>query len=440
MGGFLNLVTQEEISIDIHNILRNEQFIRQCKETEVSFTRDRILTFSTLVIFIMTLLRRALQRELVDFIDNLQSGEVDFSKVSKAAFCKARKHLKPIAFVKLSERIIDRFYAPKNDSVLLWKDYRLIAHDGSTAEVPNDEKVINEWGVFKTRSDGKKICMARLEQSYDVLNHLCLSASIDSFSVSEAQLLHRNLSEIKPIKEQDVHILDRYYASYPLIFELTQRGDAFCFRMKKDWWKVVEQFYHSDQADQVIALTLPEKYHQWAQEQGLDQLSLEVRLVKVELDSGEIEVLLTSLTNKNEVSLNDLKELYSLRWGVETAFSALKHKAEFENFSGKSIQIIKQDYFAKLFILNYAAILIQPVDQLLAEKPKKKYIHQVNRNEALARLKYGVIDLFFFGNISQALKKLTEAFKAFTEPIRPGRKYPRHKLPKRKYPRAYCHV
>lgn len=388
----------------------------------------------------MTLLRRALQRELVDFVDKLQSGEVDFSQVSKAAFCKARKHLKPVAFVKLSGLIIDKFYAPSNTAVLLWKDYRLIAHDGSTAEVPNDPKVTAEWGVFKTRSDGKKICMARLEQSYDVLNHLCLSASIDSFSVSETELLRRNLREIKAIEEQDLHILDRYYASYQLIFELALRGDAFCFRMKKDWWKVVERFYNSESDDEVVTLSLPPKHHQWAQQQGIVNHSLSVRLVKIELDSGEIEVLLTSLIDQSSVSLPDLKELYRLRWGVETAFDALKHKTEFENFSGKSIRIIQQDYFAKIFILNYAAILIQPVDELLVEKPKKKYIHQVNRNEALARLKYGVIDLFFFGKISETISRLINAFEAFTEPIRPGRKFNRPKLPKRNYHRNRCPV
>lgn len=165
-----------------------------------------------------------------------------------------------------------------------------------------------------------------------------------------------------------------------------------------------------------------------------------MRLVKIELDSGEIEVLLTSLTNQQEVSIEDLKELYGLRWGVETAFSALKHKTEFENFSGKSIRVIEQDYYAKIFILNYAALLIQPVDELLANKPKTKYTHKVNRNEALARLKYAVIDLFLFGNISKAIQKLTEAFKAFTEPIRLGRKFKRPKLPKRKYHRNYCPV
>lgn len=61
----------------------------------------------------------------------------------------------------------------------------------------------------------------------------------------------------------------------------------------------------------------------------------------------------------------DLKELYGMRWGVETSYSSLNHKAELENFSDKCIKAIQQDYFAKIFILNYTVILIQPEDRLL---------------------------------------------------------------------------
>ena len=82
----------------------------------------------------MTLLRKQSQRELVDFIGKLQDGDVDIAQVSKAAFCKARKKLKPEAFIKLNEILIDTFYDPSNGEVRLWKDYRLLASDGSTAE------------------------------------------------------------------------------------------------------------------------------------------------------------------------------------------------------------------------------------------------------------------------------------------------------------------
>jgi hypothetical protein len=385
------------------------------------------------------MLRRSLQRELVDFLDKFQHGSLDISKVSKAAFCKARKKLKPLAFIKLNKILLDTFYDSSNPSVNLWKGYRLVASDGSTAEVPNSAEVQRKWGVFKERSDGKKICMARLEQTYDVLNHMSLVSSIDSFNVSESTLFWQHLEQIRSTQETDLHLLDRYYASHLLIFCLHHRGDQFCFRMKKDWWKIVRNFYNSEENDRVVTLTLPAKEHAKAAELGIKEHQITCRLVKIPLDSGENEVLLTSLTEES-VSIADLKELYGLRWGVETSFASLKHKAELENFSGKSIQSIQQDYFAKLFILNYTALLIRPVDRLLESEPKIKHTHKVNLNEALARMKYAVIDLFSFGNIKDKLNQLFKAFYAFTEPIRKNRKFHRHKLPKNKYHRNLCPV
>lgn len=387
----------------------------------------------------MTLLRRAIQRELVDFLEKLQSDDFQIAKVSKAAFCKARKKLKPIAFIKLNEVLLEAFYDPSNREVKLWKDYRLLASDGSTVEVPNSKEVQLEWGVFQERSDGKKICMARLEQTYDVLNHMSIVSSIDSFNVSESTLFWQHLEQIKPVEEKDLHVLDRYYASHLLMFHLHHRGDQFCFRMKKNWWKIVEDFYNSDENDRIVTLTLPKKDQTRADELGITEQQIICRLVKIPLDSGEVEVLMTSLTDQS-VCIDHLKELYGLRWGVETSFSALKHKAELENFSGKSIKVIQQDYYAKLFILNYTALLIRPVNRLLETRPKVKHTHQVNLNEALARMKFAVIDLFYFNKIKDTLQKLFKDFYAFTEPIRKNRKFNRHKLPKTKYHRNYTQV
>lgn len=387
----------------------------------------------------MTLLRRAIQRELVDFVDKLNQSGVDINSVSKAAFCKARKKLRPEAFIKLNEILLTTFYDKSNRDVKLWKEYRLLASDGSSAEVPNSGQIQQQWGVFKERTDGKKICMARIEQTYDVLNHMAVVSSIDSFNVSEATLFWQHLEQLKPIQEKDLHVLDRYYASHLLMFYLNHRKDQFCFRMKKDWWKVVERFYNSEDNDQIITISLPNKDIEKARKLGIEARQIKCRLVKILLDSGETEILLTSLTDQS-VSMEDLKELYGLRWAVETSFGSVKHKVELENFSGKSIRVVKQDYFAKVFMLNYAALLIRPVNKILENSPKEKYTHKVNLNEALARMKYAVVELFLFDKIKMTLDKLYKAFYAFTEPIRHNRKFKRHKLPKRKYHRNYCHI
>jgi hypothetical protein len=51
-----------------------------------------------------------------------------------------------------------------------------------------------------------------------------------------------------------------------------------------------------------------------------------VRVIKVMLDTGEIEVLLTNLTETF-----DFKELYFKRWGVEKEYDVLKNTLEIEN-------------------------------------------------------------------------------------------------------------
>lgn len=386
----------------------------------------------------MSMLTRALQRELVDFIGKLQQESVDIAQVSKAAFCKARKKLKPIAFVKLSQSILDIYYGEAdNPQRQLWKGvFRLLATDGSTAEVPNSEEVQQKWGVFKYRDDGKAVCMSRLSQVFDVLNHLTISSRIDSFNISESALFWGQL-KTTPAKEGDLYLLDRYYASFLLIFYLQARGANFCFRMKKDWWKVVEKFYNSGQQSQIVALELPRKDRKMAGELGIKSRQVTCRLVKVPLDSGETEILLTSLTDETAYTIEDMKELYGLRWGIETHYCALKQKAELENFSGKSIKAIEQDYYAKMFILTYTAVLVQPVNQLLEQAPKKKHVHKVNFIEAMARMKKAIVDIFIFKRISQTLEKLFDWFAAFTEPVRKNRKFKRPKLPKNKKHRNY---
>ena len=168
---------------------------------------------------------------------------------------------------------------------------------------------------------------------------------------------------------------------------------------------------------------MPKKYGEQAAALGIEKKEIQVRLVKVELDTGEVEILLTSLLDNQKYSNEDLKKLYGMRWGIETFYNQLKPKANLENFSGKSIRAIKQDFYAKLFILNLSKTLVRPVEKLLEEKPKKKWIHKVNMSDALGYMKKKMINFLFLGKIKSAILELYELFMQNTIPIRPHRKF-----------------
>ena len=76
--------------------------------------------------------------------------------------------------------------------------------------------------------------------------------------------------------------------------------------------------------------------------------SLLVRLIKVELDSGEIEVLATNLFDKITFPVKEFKDLYIMRWQVEEAYKLLKLRLDLDSFQAKP-----QDPLGKTFMRKF---------------------------------------------------------------------------------------
>ena len=383
----------------------------------------------------MTNLQKGLQREIAAFSEAIQSEGGSVPEVSKAAFCTARKKLKPTAFVELSKIIHQKFYG--SGEALQWNGYNLFGVDGSTVELPNSAEIQNEYGVFKRRNDGKATCMGRTLMVYDTLNHITLHGAIDKMDESETSMLWKALPELE-IKEDDLFIFDRYYASTLLFFYLQKRGAQFCFRMKKNWWKVVETFYNSGKDSEVVTLNLSDKSKDQANGLGITETAMKVRLVRVELEGGETEILLSSLTDPKAFTVEDFKELYGRRWPIEENYKTFKHKVCIENFSGKSCKAVLQDFYVKIFIMNLTAVAVRPINEALKKQSVKvKHVHQVNFTEAIATMKKAVVSFFVTKKIPEALKRVVRRLASITEPIRPGRKFKRNHQKKRKYYMCY---
>ncbi|MDE6672786.1 MAG: transposase [Ruminococcus sp.] len=76
-----------------------------------------------------------------------------------------------------------------------------------------------------------------------------------------------------------------------------------------------------------------------------------VRIVRVVLKSGEVETLITNLL-ENELDTDKFRELYFLRWSIETSFDTLKNKFLIEKFSGKSFVAVFQEYYSIMFLIT----------------------------------------------------------------------------------------
>jgi hypothetical protein len=119
-----------------------------------------------------------------------------------------------------------------------------------------------------------------------------------------------------------------------------------------------------------------------------------MRFIRIVLADGEVEVLATSLLDQKRYLLKDFKKLYYKRWRIETFFQAIKSRLAVDNFTGRTVEAIKQDFFSTLFVSGLETILSAEANGELASK-KTRHRQQVNKAISFHAIKDSIILLMF---------------------------------------------
>lgn len=188
-------------------------------------------------------------------------------------------------------------------------------------------------------------------------------------------------------------------------------------------------FTHGCQQTTVVTFAATTTSQKRLQKLGLPsdrQVSVRVRLVKVALSNGEIEILITSLLDQEQFPTAGFGQLYCFRWAVETYYDRLKNQLQIEVFTGHKAEAIYQEFYAMIFLTNLQALLVEDAqDELAKANQYRKYDHQINYNVALGLMENQVIALFVKENPAKIYQQLKNKFLKHTEAIRPNRSYPR---------------
>ena len=153
--------------------------------------------------------------------------------------------------------------------------------------------------------------------------------------------------------------------------------------------------------------------------------TLKIRVVRFKLNTGKYETLVTTLP-RNKFSLDDLKELYHRRWGIETSFRELKYAVGLAHIKSKGVDTALQEIYISLIKYNYAESIIG--DVVISQKEENKYEYDVNHTAAV------YLCMFFLRKRSHAVRKLEADIARYIEPVRPGRS-DRRKHPS---PKSFC--
>ncbi len=352
----------------------------------------------------------------------------DFS-ITAGAFTKARKKLKHTAYVELNDDIINLYY--EDNDIKRFKGYRLLAFDASQIILPYSQEIKKEFGSRpignQTNKSFREYSSAMFEACYDVLNHMSIQSVLAPSLTYEPDLAQTMLS---CLETDDLLIFDRGYASYTFMASLISKKRHFIIRCPKKFFSASQSMFSLDAPETMSAVVSVSKT-QRKKVRGFNlPEAIRIKFIRVVLSTGEVEVLATSLLNDNEFTPEDFKYLYSLRWGVETFFSKLKGRLGLENFTGKTAESIKQDFWSTIFMSNLETILVEDIEtEMNEQKNKGQKKVKVNKAVSFNAIKKMAFEIFSREKDKEAiLNKLVKLFTMNPVLVRNNRQVEREKI------------
>ena len=311
-------------------IIYSQEFKEMARKLPKYFTRNRKMPFEELVVFMLFHLRCSMPSSLRRYFKAKERSET----MSQQSLSEAREKLNVDAFAYLYRKSSETMVAYRTEK---WHGYRLYAIDGTKVSLPDDMKLLKHYG---STGRNNKSPTAQASAMYDVLNDTLVDVAIAPMKTSERMLALQHINATKELCSNDkkLHVYDRGYASFDFINELESQGIFYLMRVKTKFNLDIDRQSKSDG-------------YIWLEKDGK---RIHLRVIKFELDSGEIEMLITNITDKR-LGKKAFKKLYFMRWPIETKYGVIKKKRQLENFSAKSVEGVQQEFFASMYLANFVA-------------------------------------------------------------------------------------
>lgn len=360
-----------------------------CKNPETDFTRKRKLGFKEMLRILLSMGGNSLKLELMEYF----SYSVD--TVTSAAFVQQREKLLPEAFQFLFHQ-----FTKVSLSSRTYQDYRLLAVDGSDLCISHNPNDLENY--FPNGPKAKGFNLLHLNAMYDLCSRVYVDALVQPGRKTDERQALIDMIKRCDSREKTIVIADRGYENYNVFENIEQKGWNYAIRIKdinsngissalvipdeESFDKEYNILMTRRQTKEIKAH--PEKYKYMPNNQKFDYLPVDdqgtypvhFRIVRFPISENQFEVLITNLSKK-EFPIEKLKELYHMRWGIETSFRELKYAIGLTNFHAKKVAYITQEIFARLTMYNFCEIITMHV---VLHQKDRKHTYQVNFTMAIA--------------------------------------------------------
>ena len=410
----------------IHSMQQNlEPFV---KNPQKDFSRKRALPFSDVIQIILTMASHKMKRELYDYFSPLKKT-VPYN----SAFSQRRAKINDNAFPHLLAAFNNAFPFRKK-----MKGLHVLAFDGSDLNVPAKATDCATYIPYNSRNGGYH--QVHLNALYNLLEKRFADLIIQPRAEVNEIAAACDMVDRNPLEGPSLYICDRGYEAFNLMAHITEKGHYFLIRAQeissgnspyhrlslpdKDEFDIDIQFLLT-RSRRTIYRKNSTKYKIINSKTRFDYIKpedkeslypLSFRLIKIKLDNGNFEYLLTNLPRES-FRISEMKALYHLRWEIEKSFLFLKYGLCLNYFHSIKPERIYQEIYAKIILFNFTSLIVAAVP--VPDRGRfRKHKYKIAFTDAIYLCKDFLLGLQEWNYIVKELQRhLTQ--------IRPNRQYQR---------------
>lgn len=404
-----------------------------------NFTRKRKIGLSDTLVQILCSERTAMESEIYE-----TARRTGMEQVSRTAMTNAREKIRPEFLKDVFNGSAESFSERNAGRMGLFHGYRVLAVDGCKVSVRQDCDENDSF--YHSNSHGTEGGRQyEISALFDVINHYILSVETsrrcDEHSMARAQMEWLARKRTEPT----VVVFDRLYPDARMMTAMSERGIYYVIRLNSTAFKREQMSLGEESGDVIVEKKWDMvNTNQFRKDTEFRQYLLthpmEIRLVRFRVGNGTVETLATNIS-PDEMNSERLREIYHLRWEIETVYRDMKQRFFLSRMTGRKIQSMRLDLWSSLLCANLMLMSVWEAEydnrkKLARKKPQigksgavnKIVGYRISRTGASRILRQeGMFSKLVAGEwvSDKILSQMEKCILGRLTPIRPGRSYER---------------
>lgn len=344
------------------DVLPEERIQQAFDEEDVAFAQQDDEVYSppvTLWAFLSQVLFKEEQRSCAAAVARVVVLMVALGKElsdNTGAYCRARAKLPESVLRRLTYDVADgsEHAIPGG---WRWKRRTVKLVDGTTLSMPDTKANQSEYPQHSAQKEGIGFPIARMVVLFSLATAMVSGMAIGPYSgkeTGETALLRELFSRLNA---GDILLADRYYCSYFLIVLLMELGVDVVTRQHQLRSTDFRQGKRLGKGDHLVDWQRPAK-PEWMDQATYNRMpeSLRVRELEVRVEQlgfrTDSLVVVTTLTDAETYTSEDLAELYHQRWLVELDIRAIKVSLGIDVLRCKWPEMVRREIWTALLAYN----------------------------------------------------------------------------------------